>query len=90
MAMGRDALMENSLACAVLLVAAYDWRSIVLLGKHVVIARGLCTCDLTLASGVAVLTRRPGNLAGADMMWGRGIGGVVGGRSCWWWSWMAG
>lgn len=71
-AMRRDALMENSLACVVLLVAAYDWRNIVLLGKHDAIARGLCTCDLTLASGVAALARRPGILAGADMMCGVG------------------
>lgn len=67
-AMRLEALTENSLACVVLLVAAYDWRSIVLRGKHAVTARGLCTCDLALASGVAALARRPGILAGADMM----------------------
>lgn len=72
MAMGRDALTENSLAWVVLLVAANDGRNIVLRGKHVVIARGHCGCDLALASGVAALARRPDILAGADMMWGVG------------------
>ena len=67
-AMDRDALTDNSLAWVVLLVAAYDWRSIVLRGKHVVNARGHCACDLALASGVATLARRPDTLAGADMM----------------------
>lgn len=87
MAMRRDALTENSLACVVLLVAAYDWRSNVLRGKHVVIARGHCACDLALASGVAALATRPDNLAGTDMMcgvcdmWRRGwrVGGDDGG-----------
>jgi hypothetical protein len=86
-AMGRNALMENSLVCMVLLVAAYEWRSNVLCGRHVVIARGHCTRGLALASGVAILARRPGILAGADMMWGRDVcvwsglvkGGVGGG-----------
>lgn len=70
MAMRRDALTENNLACVVLLVAAYDWRNIVLRGKHVVIALGHCACDLALASGVAVLANRPDILAGADIMCG--------------------
>lgn len=78
MAIDRDALTENSLACVVLLVAAYDWRNIVLRGKHVVIARVHCGCDLALASGVAALARRPDILAGADMMCG------VGWVASWW------
>lgn len=72
MAMDRDALAENSLAWVVLLVAAYDWRNMVLRGKHVVIARGHCGWGLALASGVAALARRPDILAGADMMWAVG------------------
>lgn len=88
-AMRRDVLTENSLACVVLLVAAYDWRNIVLRGKHVVIARGHCACDLALAIGVAALAKRPDILAGADMMcrvwdvwrrgWRVGVGGDGGG-----------
>lgn len=69
-AMRRDTLTENSLACVVLLVAAYDCRNIVLRGKNVVIARGHCACGLALTSGVAVLANRPDILAGADMMCG--------------------
>lgn len=69
MAIRRDTLTENSLACVVLLVAACDWRNIVLRGKHVVIARGHCACGLALASGVAALARRPDILAGADILW---------------------